>query len=94
MRLDDEEKKALEHAIEDIDDEVYLFGSRLDDHAKGGDIDILILSGGSSYKVSQKVSVEFFMKCEEKIDVIVMNPNRLTEAQKAFLNGINKVKIK
>lgn len=94
MRLDDEEKKALEHAIKDIDDEVYLFGSRLDDHARGGDIDILILSRGNSYDISQKVSVEFFMKCEEKIDVIVMNPNRLTEAQKAFLNVINKVKIK
>ncbi len=42
MRLDNTQKKALFKAIEGIDNETCLFGSRVDDMKKGGDIDILI----------------------------------------------------
>lgn len=94
MRLDSIERKALENAIRDVDAEVYLFGSRIDNNKKGGDIDILIFSDQNSYKLSQSVSVKFFMECEEKIDVIVMNPKKLTAEQKAFLNVIKKEHIK
>jgi hypothetical protein len=34
------------------------------------------------------------MECEEKIDVIVMNPLKLTEAQQAFFKVIKKVRLK
>ncbi len=94
MRLDKIEKIALEKAIHDIKTEVYLFGSRVDNTKKGGDIDILIFSDKNSYKLSQSVSVKFFMECEEKIDVIVMNPKNLTDEQKAFLNVIKMERIK
>ena len=49
-----------------------MFGSRLDDNLKGGDIDLLVFSQEMPYKVSQEISVNFFKKCEEKIDVIKM----------------------
>ena len=94
MRLDRIQKAALEKALGDMEGEVYLFGSRVDDNKKGGDIDILIFSDQDPYRLSTKVSVDFFMECEEKIDVIVMNPLKLTEAQKAFLKVIKKVRIK
>jgi len=94
MRLDAQEKIALEKAIEDINGKVYLFGSRVNNNKKGGDIDILIFSEENPYKLSQDVSIKFFMQCEEKIDVIVMNPGKLTQEQKSFLKIINMEKIK
>jgi len=46
MRLATQEQSAIRHAIAqaDADALVYLFGSRVDDSAKGGDIDLLVLS--------------------------------------------------
>ena len=46
MRLTDQEKEAIVNSIKSIDKdaEVYLFGSRVNDSERGGDIDILILS--------------------------------------------------
>ena len=66
----------------------------MDDTKKGGDIDILVFSEESPFKVSQDVSVKFFMECEEKIDVVVINPNKLTKEQEAFLKIIEKEKLK
>lgn len=94
MRLDSVQKAALEKAIEDVDGEVYLFGSRVDETRKGGDIDILIFSEGDPFKLSRDVSVKFFMECEEKIDVTVMNPNKLSGEQQAFLKVIKMEKLK
>ncbi|MGZ8256389.1 MAG: nucleotidyltransferase domain-containing protein [Gallionella sp.] len=46
MRLMPEEQLAISAAIHqaDVDAAIYLFGSRVDDAAKGGDIDLLVLS--------------------------------------------------
>jgi len=73
--------------------EVYLFSSRLDLKKRGGDIDILIFSEANLFQPSHQVAVKFFEKCEKKIDVLVMNPNHLTEEQQAFLNQICKLQI-
>ncbi len=93
MRLDPEELKAIKKATEDIKGDVYLFGSRTDDTKRGGDIDLLVFSIVDPFQLSRKISVEFFMECEEKIDVIVMNPNTLSKEQQAFLNTISLQKI-
>ncbi len=94
MRLDAEQTSALEYALDLITDEVYLFGSRLDPGKKGGDIDLLVFSKQDSFQLSQQITLRFFEKCEEKIDVVVMDPNRLTEEQQAFLNLIEKQRLK
>ncbi len=94
MRLSPRQKKALEKAIENVKGEIFLFGSRVNNQKRGGDIDILIFSEEDPYRLSLDVSVNFFKECEEKIDVIVLNPNKLTPAQKAFLRSIEMEKIK
>ena len=94
MRLDAEQTSALEYALNLVTDEVYLFGSRLDSSRKGGDIDLLVFSKQDSFQLSQQITLRFFEKCEEKIDVVVMDPNRLTDEQQAFLNLIEKQKLK
>ena len=94
MRLDRQELNAIKKAIANINDEVYLFGSRVDDTKKGGDIDILIFSQENAFRLSQQVSIKFFMECEEKIDVVVMNQAKLTKEQNAFLNVIKMEKFK
>lgn len=71
MRLDETEAMALRSALKDVEDSVYLFGSRTDDSKRGGDIDILIFSDKDPYELSRKISVDFFMECEEKLDVVV-----------------------
>ncbi len=93
MRLDGEEEKALRKALDGVEGEIFLFGSRVDDTKKGGDIDVLIFSEESAYQLSQDIATRFFMECEEKVDVVVMNPKKLTEEQKAFLNVIQKEKF-
>ena len=94
MRLDAEQTSALEYALNLVTDEVYLFGSRLDPSRKGGDIDLLVFSKQDSFQLSQQITLRFFEKCEEKIDVVVMDPSRLTDEQQAFLNLIEKQRLK
>ena len=46
MRLTPREQKIITEAIHALDQEAqnYLFGSRVEDHLKGGDIDLLVIS--------------------------------------------------
>ncbi len=95
MRIDEQEHKALKQATRDVEGEVYLFGSRVDAKAKGGDIDILIMTGEDTFEVSRKVTVQFQMVCDEKIDVLAMPPDNRTNEQERFLQSLNKlVRIK
>lgn len=59
MRLDQQERHALKRAVADIDVDVFGFGSRIDDQARGGDIDILIFSDDEPFKLSRRVTVDF-----------------------------------
>lgn len=46
MRLSSHERQAISEAILEVDSKavIYLYGSRVDDNDKGGDIDLLVLS--------------------------------------------------
>jgi predicted nucleotidyltransferase len=94
VRLDSCERRALLLALKDVDDEVYIHGSRLELSKRGGDIDLLIFSKRKKFDLSRRVSRQFFMECEEKIDVLVFDKENLTEEQQAFISTLNLLRIK
>jgi predicted nucleotidyltransferase len=94
MRLSDLERQGLAHALQHIDYPVELFGSRIDDAARGGDIDLLVFTPGlpaeDRLRLSLRIAVLFRSICDEKIDVHVLDPRDLTAGERAFLDVIRR----
>jgi predicted nucleotidyltransferase len=94
VRLDDVEAGALAAAVDGVAaDSVHLFGSRTDPAARGGDIDLLVLTTAPRFETARRVSTRFFTRCEERIDVVVLDPDRLTPGEHAFLSSLRRVRI-
>lgn len=73
MRLKKYEIEVIKSAIRKYDDgaKVYLFGSRVDDRKKGGDIDLLVIS--EKIKLDEKLKIESSLDAllgEQKIDLV------------------------
>lgn len=92
MRLDAAQKNALKTALRHLqaNDQAFLFGSRVDDSKRGGDIDLLVFSEQDAFELSRKMTRDFFKHCEEKIDVIVVDPKRMSKEQALFVQSIDK----
>ena len=91
MRLSSTEKKALAHALEDVGGNAFLYGSRANDRERGGDIDLLVFSRTPApYRLSKEIAVRFRMECDEKIDVLVVNPDDIPEKTRPFVEHIQK----
>lgn len=74
MRLSNEEHSAINAAIQqaDADAQIFLFGSRVDDAAKGGDIDLLVLSKKINLMAKLDILVQLHRKLgDRKIDIAV-----------------------
>lgn len=74
MRLANEEQYAISETIRQADNEaqIYLFGSRVDDAAKGGDIDLLVLSKSINLMKKLDILAQLHRKLgERKIDIAV-----------------------
>ncbi len=74
MRITDEKIKLLKSTILSIlpDAKVYLFGSRVDDNKKGGDIDILIIADRALNFIEEgKIKQQFFKHFgAQKLDLV------------------------
>lgn len=96
LRLSTIERKALEVALQGLDGEAYVFGSRTSLESKGGDVDILVIPDAqnfSEYRLSQQIALAFQSVCEEKVDVVVL-PRKMDEGQQAFYRTIKKVRVR
>ena len=91
MRLDKEQAEFITGTIRDMDPEarVYLFGSRVSDDAKGGDIDLLVLS--SSLKYRDKLLIRSRLReglGNRKIDLIITESPQTSFEKSALTNSI------
>lgn len=97
MRMTEKDQQAiLETAHQCFDEraEVYLFGSRIDDSKKGGDIDLYIIPGQkSSAEQLYNKKIKFLVGLDlaigdQKIDVVIAkDKNRLIEKE-AIRTGV------
>jgi len=74
MRLTNEEITAIKQNILNADPQaiIYLFGSRVDDNAKGGDIDLLIFSDTLTRPIVREIKLKLYDALgEQKIDLIL-----------------------
>lgn len=94
MRLSVSEKAALDTALDGITGEVYLYGSRTDNSARGGDIDILIFTDAPAYRTAQIVERRFTMALEQKLDITVLNPASMSDDERAFVSAISKERLR
>lgn len=80
MRLDDGDRSAIVAAIQarDPNAEIWLYGSRARDDARGGDIDLLVIS--SSLGLSEKLDIlqEIKLKIgDQRIDLTLSSPGKM-----------------
>lgn len=93
MRLSAEEIKILKMSLNKISSEakLYLFGSRISESAKGGDIDLLVVSKRLRPRDLRRLRLDFFKHFgEQKIDIVLddgsfADPFRKIISQKAIL---------
>lgn len=96
MRLTQYEIKSIKKAFLETfkDGKIYLFGSRVDDTKKGGDIDLYIdLSGKLNINENVNKKSDFRLKLydligEQKIDVIISKDKNRSIEKEALKNGI------
>lgn len=91
MRLAPEEQAAIHDGVHsaDADARVYLFGSRVDDNAKGGDINLLVLSKKINVMVKLQILATLHQQLgERKIEVAVFADANRPFAKIALEHGV------
>ena len=94
MRLTSQEVQAIKQCTQQVfgvSSRVLLFGSRVDDQAVGGDIDLYIIPQAQDNLLMKKLDFLVGLKLDigdQKIDVVLAeDPNRVIE-QEALRTGI------
>jgi len=93
MRITENQKNVIIDAVKNSDPnaKVWLFGSRVDDSKKGGDIDIAIFSEIINKNVMQEIQIRRFI-CdrigEQKIDIVTTNSGKEAIFRLAVQEGI------
>ena len=91
MRLEKEQAEFITGTIRELDPQarVFLFGSRVSDKARGGDIDLLVLS--SALKYHHKLLIRSRLReglGNRKIDLIITESPQTAFEKSALANSI------
>ena len=94
MRLTDFELMSIKQTFLDIfkDGDIYLFGSRVDDSLKGGDIDLYLVPS-QKFEDEREKKIKFLVKLDEligeqKVDVIVAKDKSRLIEKEAIKTGV------
>jgi predicted nucleotidyltransferase len=93
MRLTQGELETIKQVFLEVfeNGEIYLFGSRLDDSKRGGDIDLFIKTAHKNKILDKKISFLSLLKQkigDQKIDVVISRDITRTIEQEALHKGI------
>lgn len=91
MRLKDFEHNAIVTTVKHLDNDatVYLFGSRVDDSKKGGDIDLLVLSSRLTSNDKRTIKMRLYELLEEqKIDLLIAADDSNPFVKRALGTGV------
>jgi len=82
MRLTESEIRAIREELArlDPDAQVYLFGSRADDGARGGDIDLLVVSDKLAFRDLLRLRLRILDRIGwQQLDLVVRRSNQLDD---------------
>jgi len=82
MRIKSEELFALRSILGELDPggRVYLYGSRVDDARRGGDIDVYLqASGPIDLKTQLRAQYRLQQACKTHVDLLVKSPAQTTQ---------------
>jgi predicted nucleotidyltransferase len=96
MRLTNQEIKSIKESFHQVFDtgKIYLFGSRIDDSLKGGDIDLfieldIVLTVKEVLDKTNKFKISLYDKIgEQKIDVIISKDKTRLIEREALGKGV------
>ncbi|MDR3108479.1 MAG: nucleotidyltransferase domain-containing protein [Planctomycetaceae bacterium] len=91
MRITETEKQVMIEAVKNVDTdaELWLFGSRVDDTKKGGDIDIAILSPKIDRMKKIQIRRDILDRIgEQKIDIVISRDGSEPFFRLAKENGV------
>lgn len=91
MRLNQYEIQSIKDVVYSLDSNarIYLFGSRVDDDKRGGDIDLLIMSEKLTGRNVRKVRLALYDRIgEQKIDIIIASDLRKPFTRLAVEEGV------
>lgn len=99
MRLTEKETKSISSLAKDFfgtNAQVKLFGSRVDDQKRGGDIDLLVIVPSADLKKAKSLKYKFIYELqgfigEQRIDLIITTNERMKTDK--FLSSIKAVEI-
>ncbi len=82
MRLEANQLKAIREEVRQSDPaaEIYLFGSRADDAARGGDIDLLVVSDKLGFREVLRLRIRILDRIGwQQLDLLVRRPDQMDE---------------